>query len=359
MDDFALRKRQSYGSILIDAQSRKVVDLIPSRKLSDVQEWLQNFPNLTFIIRDGSHTFRSAISEVSPDIIQIADRFHVLKSLTDHAVKALRALIPKKIELGEENKKSTSKQFTFAQNQKQILRSLVREKRTEGWKYAEIARFFQLDYRTVKRYCDPQIDVLEDHQQKDSVSEIDYYVARLQPLLLKHEKLFDVYKVLVEEGYSRAFSTFQKSYKPALTAYKNRRTITKKVFRRPIIKLLFMKTFSLRDLDETTRYVLKSESKILEIIQLVAIFREILSDCSLDALDQWIRGVQRLNNKHLNSFLNGLNRDKDAIQNALIFPELSNGLAEGKINKLKKIKRMMFGRCHFQTLKMKVLLSEK
>lgn len=354
-----MRKRQSYGSILIDAQSRKVIDLIPSRKLSDVQEWLQNFPNLTFIIRDGSHTFRSAISEVAPDIIQIADRFHVLKSLTDHAIKALRALIPKKIELGEEKKKSASKQLTFAQNQKQILRSLVREKRTEGWKYIEVARFFQLDYRTVKRYCDPQIDVLEDHQQKVSVSEIEHYVTRLQPLLLKHERLFDVYQVLANEGYSRAFSTFQKSYKQALEAYTNRQTVTKKVFRRPIIKLLFMKTFSLHELDETTQYVLKSETKILEILQLVVTFRKILADCSLDALDQWIGIVQKLNNKHLNSFLNGLNRDKDAIQNALIFPELSNGLAEGKINKLKKIKRMMFGRCHFQTLKMKVLLSEK
>lgn len=93
-----------------------MIDLIPSRKRSDVQEWLQKFPNLTFIIRDGSHTFRSAISEVSLDIIQIADRFHVLKSLTDHAMKALRSLIPKKIELGEEIKKSTSKQLTFAQN---------------------------------------------------------------------------------------------------------------------------------------------------------------------------------------------------------------------------------------------------
>ncbi|MGM0113528.1 transposase [Enterococcus sp. DIV0187] len=112
-------------------------------------------------------------------------------------------------------------------------------------------------------------------------------------------------------------------------------------------------------MDETTQYVLKSEPKILEILQLVTTFRKILSDCSLNALDQWISIVRRLNNKHLNTFLNGLERDKDAIQNALIFPELSNGLAEGKINKLKKIKRMMFGRCHFQTLKMKVLLSEK
>lgn len=354
-----MRKRQSYGSVLIDAQSRKVIDLIPSRTLSDVQAWLQNFPNLTFIIRDGSHTFRSAISKVSPDIIQIADRFHVLKSLTDLAVRALRALIPKKIELGEEKKKHDPKQLTFAQNQKQILRSLVREKRTEGWKYTEIAQFFQLDYRTVKRYCDSKIDVLEDHQQKTSVSEIDYYVACLQPLLLKHEKLFDVYEILVGKGYSRAFSTFKKSYKQALEAYNNRRTITKKMLRRPIINLLFMKTFSLHELDETAQYVLKSEAKVLEIVHLVATFRRIFADCSLDALDQWITSVQKLNNKHLNSFLNGLNRDKDAIQNALIFPELSNGLAEGKLNKLKKIKRMMFGRCHFQTLKMKVLLSEK
>lgn len=109
LDDFVLRKRQSYVSILIDAQSRTVIDLIPSRKLSDVQEWIQNFPNLTFIIRYGLYTFRSAISEVSPGIIQIADRFHVLKSLTDHAIKALRSLIPNKIEVDEEKKKSSSK----------------------------------------------------------------------------------------------------------------------------------------------------------------------------------------------------------------------------------------------------------
>lgn len=88
-------------------------------------------------------------------------------------------------------------------------------------------------------------------------------------------------------------------------------------------------------------------------------FRKDLTDCSLDTLDQWISIVQRLHNKHLNSVLSGLNRDKNVIQNAVIFPELSNGLAEGKINKLKKIKRMMFSCWHFQTLKMKVLLSEK
>lgn len=119
-------------------------------------------------------------------------------------------------------------------------------------------------------------------------------MTRLQPLLLKHERLYDVYEALVSEGYSRAFSTFQKSYRQALESYNNRRTITKKVFRRPIIKLLFMKDLSLHGLDETTRYVLKSELKVLEILQLIATFRKILSDCSLDALDQWISIVQKL-----------------------------------------------------------------
>lgn len=79
---------------------------------------------------------------------------------------------------------------------------------------------------------------------------------------------------------------------------------------------------------------------------------------NLMALDEWIESTTKLDNHHFNSFINGLERDKDAIQNPLIFPELSNGLAEGKINKLKQIKRTMFGRCHFGTLRKKMMLAE-
>ncbi|MGL9971274.1 hypothetical protein [Enterococcus sp. DIV1420a] len=49
------------------------------------------------------------------------------------------------------------------------------------------------------------IDALEDHQQKGSITEIDSYVVRFQQLLLQYEKLHDVYKVLVDKGYFRAF----------------------------------------------------------------------------------------------------------------------------------------------------------
>ncbi|MEG1146926.1 MAG: transposase, partial [Bacilli bacterium] len=50
IDDFALKKRHTYGTILIDMESRKVIDLIESRELEVVSEWLKKFKNIIFFI---------------------------------------------------------------------------------------------------------------------------------------------------------------------------------------------------------------------------------------------------------------------------------------------------------------------
>ncbi|KGM94563.1 transposase, partial [Clostridium botulinum D str. CCUG 7971] len=60
----------------------------------------------------------------------------------------------------------------------------------------------------------------------------------------------------------------------------------------------------------------------------------------------------------INSFINGLTRDIDAVKNAILY-EYNNGLAEGFINKLKLIKRIMYGRCNFNLLKNKILMLEE
>ena len=56
----------------------------------------------------------------------------------------------------------------------------------------------------------------------------------------------------------------------------------------------------------------------------------------------------------LDAFINGLKQDVDAVLNAITF-DFSNGLAEGTINKIKVIKRIMYGRCSFNLLKCKCL----
>ncbi|MFI3214253.1 MAG: transposase [Eubacteriales bacterium] len=64
------------------------------------------------------------------------------------------------------------------------------------------------------------------------------------------------------------------------------------------------------------------------------------------------RKSKKAKNQKLLSFINGLERDIDAIKNAIIY-SYSNGLAEGRVNKLKVTKRIMYGRCSFELLKSK------
>lgn len=74
LDDFSLRKRHSYGSILINFQTKKVIDLFPSRNQEKVAHWLSlTCQDLSFVNRAGAPSFRNAISQAFPDAIQFAD----------------------------------------------------------------------------------------------------------------------------------------------------------------------------------------------------------------------------------------------------------------------------------------------
>ena len=76
VDDFAIRKRHTYGTIMVDMESRRVIDLLPSREIEDVVEWLKTYPNLSIVSRDGSVSYHSAISQANTAIVQVSDRFH-------------------------------------------------------------------------------------------------------------------------------------------------------------------------------------------------------------------------------------------------------------------------------------------
>ena len=97
VDDFALRKGSTYGTILIDSKSHRVIDLIPSRERKDVAKKLAEYPNLKVVSRDGSPAYAAAISTANPEILQISDRFHLLKGLTEACRYILRGLFKAKI----------------------------------------------------------------------------------------------------------------------------------------------------------------------------------------------------------------------------------------------------------------------
>jgi len=63
IDDFAFRKRQTYGTIMVDIDTHRVVDLLASREVEDVAEWLRSYPNIRIVSRDGSVSYKSAIEQ--------------------------------------------------------------------------------------------------------------------------------------------------------------------------------------------------------------------------------------------------------------------------------------------------------
>lgn len=100
--------------------------------------------------------------------------------------------------------------------------------------------------------------------------------------------------------------------------------------------------------------VLELHPDLVDIYQTSRKFKELLFGQNADKLDEWINQTSSLNIPELNSFIDGISRDIDAVRNAIIY-KYSNGLVEGTVNKIKVIKRIMYGRCGFDMLKRKVL----
>ncbi|MEF2293813.1 transposase [Virgibacillus dokdonensis] len=102
--------------------------------------------------------------------------------------------------------------------------------------------------------------------------------------------------------------------------------------------------------DEQVKNAFRKYPLFKKLYDLVWSFKSILLSGQREELHTWITKAQTLELTKLNSFLNGLKRDINAVENAFLF-SYSNGLAEGSVNKLKNIKRIMYGRCSFDLLR--------
>lgn len=93
IDDFAFRKRYTYGTVMVDIDTHRIVDVLESREIDDVAQWLKTYPNLDIVSRDGSVSYNSAIKKANADIVQVSDRFHLVKGLTDAAKKHITRIV--------------------------------------------------------------------------------------------------------------------------------------------------------------------------------------------------------------------------------------------------------------------------
>lgn len=146
IDDFALKKRRSYGTVMVDVSSHRIIDMIDSREYDDVKKWLKSYPNLQIVSRDGSITYHNAITDAHPNALQVSDRFHILKNLTDYGRDYLKKELRQKIAIPATDE--AVEQFPFPATQADENRTLTLKE-----KYDQMQKLTALGY-TKTRICE-------------------------------------------------------------------------------------------------------------------------------------------------------------------------------------------------------------
>ncbi len=92
VDDFSFRRGRTFGTVLVDLERHQIKDLLPDRQKETAATWMKTHPEITHVSRDRSSEYASAVSAGAPQAIQVADRFHVAKNLSE-AVQQLLARV--------------------------------------------------------------------------------------------------------------------------------------------------------------------------------------------------------------------------------------------------------------------------
>lgn len=211
---------------MIDINSHRIVDIIPSREIEDVTEWLSSFPNLEVVSRDGSVSYNNAIKQINEAIVQISERFHSLKGLTDAAKKYITSVLAANIGIPVsashyENVETTdywdkeqkddfpTRKHNANYEKKKKLVKKVRELTKDGKKRSEIAEEIGVCYSTVKRYQSSDFKVSKGVYNTTRNSKIKPFSETIHQMIENGHTFKEIEEAIKKDGYTGASSTIR------------------------------------------------------------------------------------------------------------------------------------------------------
>ncbi len=379
IDDFAFRKRHNYGTILIDLETREPVDLLPDRESKTVADWLKDHPGVEIVARDRSRLYAEGITLGAPEVEQVADRWHLLKNVVDvlkeflnqhHSEfsQARQAIISRQGDFVEtvslpSDRRKLAKEQTRATRLELYRQVQVLKKR--GCTQNEIIRRLGISKPYVRRLF--QAETFPERSPfPPRPTSVDVYAEYLHRRWTEGcQNTSELWREIKEQGFAGARGDVTRYIRLRMRDPQQIKQRYQQRTQLPAIKMvlpsarraawLFLKD-SAELTDEEKLFIdqlLESSSEIKQAVTLTKQFQEMVKARNVDLLDGWLSAAENLTTKWKN-FAKGLRQDGAAVKAALT-SDWSNGQTEGQVNRLKFLKRQMFGRANFDLLRARVL----
>lgn len=269
---------------MIDIDSSKVVDILNSREIEDVKIWLSKFENLEVVSRDGSLTYSNTITSVHPQVMQVSDRFHLLKNLTDYCKEFIKRNFSSKIQVSEctvqedtlKNVKLSKKEKI--QNQKEIQKNKLSKQAknlyAEGNSMRAISKILNIDRRTVKKYIDATEPIIQASKGSLRNSNLDPYKDLIIKMVNKKVTWKNIYECIVKIGYKGSGSNLRiyisKVKKKAITEI----SVKTMIERKHLISLLYKKIDKLKNVNKAIiEKFITEKNELFKIYSILNSFR--------------------------------------------------------------------------------------
>lgn len=422
VDDFAFRKRYTYGTVMVDIDTHRIIDIIDSRETKQDEDWLKTYPNLKVVSRDGAQTYASAISNAHPNAVQISDRFHLIKNLSDAIEKYLHRLFPSRLVIPVSSVDPEREALYDTRNRAERI-IFAQKKRNEGYTVNDIALLLHSSTTTIRKYLaipnDEIPEVKENIREREHLQQMENKKAAIEEVRKLYAEGHAIDEIMRLTGHTTVtIKNYLKDDCPLNNGHYDSRMpgklapyeqevismrskgITYKKIHEHICQKGYTGTIaSLRMFMQKERThqrsLSKNETEPVEYIPrkffCQLIYRELekikgLTHKQYEAavkkypilgqiyslLREYHKIIFSQKSNELDSWITqaiSLKVDEiDTYANGLLADieavknaiqyKYNNGLAEGSVNKIKLTKRIMYGRNSFYLLKAKLLLNE-
>ncbi|MEW1701202.1 ISL3 family transposase [Streptomyces sp. NPDC091278] len=367
VDDFAIRRGQTYSTVLTSVEDHRVVDVLPTREAGPLAAWLIRHPGVEIICRDRAGAYAEGARRGAPDALQVADRFHLWQGLgraVETCVAAHRdclrnpppsGMLSEVTLLVSGQPQDDSEPVGRRAERKKAAHAQVHELLAQGHSRRAIARHLGWGLNTVLRYANAARWQETFRENRSRPSRLDPYKPYLERRFAEGcTSVTRLHGELVSEhapvtyGMVRAHvATLRRAPSEAPPRPPTVRQVTGWLTRHPMT-LTEEDRAGLKD-------VLTRCPELDAAAGHVRAFGEILTDRLGSTLSVWIDAVDASQLPGLTGFAVHMRRDLDAVTAGLTL-DWSSGSIEGAVNRIKKIKRQLYGRAGFDLLRKMILL---